>query len=116
MATLDLEELTENTKLRAILGAVTAPGIFCFCYHLLFYLFWRLLFGEEVWPWPQWSRILLLVAALAGGGAAAAFVAFAHLEGRRLYGAALLVLVSIYSLFAYTLEVKDCLFRLGFAP
>jgi hypothetical protein len=83
---------------------------------LVFWFLWRFLFGEEVWPWPQWSLWLLVVlpglAALASG----VFFLFAGFTKRNLWIAGGFSVLSLFGLLRYAAEVWKCLFQLGFKP
>jgi hypothetical protein len=101
-------------RLIAAVGALL--GSFCLAYHLVFWFLWRFLFGEEVWPWPQWSLWLLVIlpglAALASG----VFLLFARLTKRNLWIAGGISVLSLFGLLRHVAEVWKCLFQLGFRP
>ena len=102
--------------IRAAAGATSALGVFCLSYHLLFYSFWRALFGEEVWPWPQWSLWLLVVLPGSVALASCVFLFFAKFTKRNLWIAGGITALSLFGLVRYGTEVWKCLFQLGFKP
>jgi hypothetical protein len=101
---------------RALAAMVAALGTFCLFYHLVFYSLWRFLFGEEVWPWPQWSLYLLVIlpaiVALVFGG----LLLFARITKRNVWIAAGIGVISLFGLFRYAAEVWKVMFQLGFKP
>ena len=102
--------------IRVAAAAVTALGSFCLVYHSVFWFLWRFLFGEEVWPWPQWSLWLLVIlpglVALASG----VVLLLARVTKRDLWIAGGIVVLSLFGLLRYATEVWKCLFQLGFKP
>jgi len=101
---------------RAAAALVSALGSFCLVYHLAFWFLWRFLFGEEVWPWPQWSLWLLIilpsVVALATGG----FMILAKVEKRSIWIAVTIGVLSLFGLIRYAGEVWKVMLQLGFKP
>jgi hypothetical protein len=101
---------------RAIAAIVTVLGLFCLVYHLLFYALWRFLFGEEVWPWPGWSLVLLVALPAAAAFAGALFMAIARLTARNSWIGGALVILSLFGLVAYAGRVWKLIVQLGFHP
>ena len=102
--------------MRLLVAAVAALGSFCLVYHLVFWFFWRFLFGEEVWPWPQWSLWILVVLPSATAFASAVFYLFAVQTKRNLWIAVGIGGLSLFGLVRYAAEVWKCLFHFGFKP
>ena len=101
---------------RVAAAAVTAVGSFCLVYHLVFWFLWRFLFGEEVWPWPQWSLWFLVILPGLAALASCVFLLFARFTNRNLWMAGGIVVLSLFGLFRSTTVVWKCLFQLGFKP
>lgn len=101
---------------RAVAAVIAAIGTYCLAYHLLFYGFWRFLFGKEVWPWPLWGRWVLVLVPGACAVAAAAFFVTAELGRRNSWIAGLISALSVYGLLRYAGEVWKVMFELGFRP
>jgi hypothetical protein len=101
---------------RLIAAVVALLGSFCLAYHLVFWFLWRFLFGEEVWPWPQWSLWLLVVLPGLVAFASCVFLLFVRVTKRNLLIAGGIVLLALFGLLRYTTEVWKCLFQLGFKP
>lgn len=101
---------------RALAAILVALGTYCLVYHLVFYSLWRFLFGEEVWPWPQWSLYFLVIVpaivSLVSGG----FLLFAGITKRNVWIAAGIGVLSLFGLFRYAAEVWKVMFQLGFKP
>jgi hypothetical protein len=95
---------------------VTALGSYCLVYHVVFWFLWRFLFGEEVWPWPQWSLWFLVVVPSASALAAAGFMIFAKVEKRTIWIAVAIGALSLFGLLRYAAEVWKVMFQLGFKP
>ncbi len=102
--------------LRAAAAVTVALGLFCLAYHLLFYLMWRFLFGEEVWPWPLLSLVLLIALPAAAAVAGAIFTALARLTTRNVWIGGALAALSLLGLLAYAGRVWKLIFQLGFHP
>jgi hypothetical protein len=102
--------------IRLLAAPICAVGVFCLVYHFFFWFFWRFLFGEEVWPWPQWSLWVLVcmpsIAALAAAGVAV----LARLEKRNTWIVGGIGLLSLFGLVRYAAEVWKVMFQLGFKP
>jgi hypothetical protein len=116
MTNIHVDQQTCLKAARVVGAAVAGIGSFFLSYHVLMYLLWALAFGEEVWPWPTWSRVMLLVGALVAAGASACFIAIFDPTRRHVWIAIVLLLASVLGLFLYAGEVSKCLFKLGFAP
>ena len=101
---------------RLIAAPVLAIGSFCLVYHFVFWFLWRFLFGEEVWPWPQWSLLLLMMVPSLAALAAVAFALIARLEKKVIWTAAGLGLLSLFGLIRYAPQVWKLIFQLGFKP
>jgi hypothetical protein len=101
---------------RAAAALVSALGSFCLLYHLVFWFLWRFLFGEEVWPWPQWSLWLLLILPSLAALTSAAFMILGRVERRNAWIAVAICVLSIFGLFRYAGEVWKVMFQLGFKP
>ena len=101
---------------RAATAFVAALGSFCLAYHLVFWFLWRFLFGEEVWPWPQWSLWILVILPSLAALAAAGFMILGRAEKRSLWIAVGIGVLSIFGLFRYAGEVWKVMFQLGFKP
>jgi hypothetical protein len=99
-----------------ITAVASLIGSFCLAYHLVFWFLWRFLFGEEVWPWPQWSLWLLVVLPGLVALASCVFLLFARVTKRNLWIAGGIVALALFGLLRYTAEVWKCLFQLGFKP
>jgi hypothetical protein len=95
---------------------VSLLGSFCLAYYLVFWFLWRFLFGEEVWPWPQWSLWLLVILPGLAALASCIFILFARFTTRNLWIAGGIAALSLFGLLQYAREVWKCLFRLGFKP
>ena len=102
--------------IRAATAVVTVLGIYCLAYHMVFYCLWRFLFGEEVWPWPQWSLWLLVILPSVVALASAGFMIIAKVIRRNIWIAVCIGLLSLFGLFAYAAEVYKVIFQLGFKP
>jgi hypothetical protein len=101
---------------RVAAAAATALGSFCLVYHLAFWFLWRFLFGEEVWPWPQWSLYLLVVLPTIAALASAGFMILARVEKRNIWIGVGIGALSLFGLVRYAAEVWKCMFQLGFRP
>ena len=101
---------------RAAAALVAALGSFCLAYHLVFWFLWRFLFGEDVWPWPQWSLWLLVIIPSLVALASAGFMIFARVEKRHIWIAVGIGVLSLFGLFRYAAEVWKVMFQLGFKP
>jgi hypothetical protein len=101
---------------RLVLAPVIALGVFSLTYHLVFWFFWRFLFGEEVWPWPQWSLWLLVGVPTVLAIAAALFVIVAKLDTRNVWTAVGIGLLALFGLLGYGTQVWNLMFKLGFVP
>jgi len=101
---------------RALAAVVSALGTCCLVYHLVFYSLWRFLFGEDVWPWPQWSLWFLVIVPSVAALASAGFMILAKVEKRNFLIAAGIGVFSLFGLFAYAAEVHKVMFQLGFKP
>jgi len=104
------------TWTRALAAVVSALGTYCLIYHLVFYSLWRFLFGEDVWPWPQWSLWLLVIVPSVAALASAVFIIFAKVVRRNIWTAAAIGVLSLFGLFGYAAEVHKLMFQLGFQP
>ena len=101
---------------RLVVAPVLAIGVFCLVYHFFFWFFWRFFFGEDVWPWPQWSLWLLVVTASAAALAVVAFALLAKPDKRNTWIAVGIVLLSLFGLIRYAAQVIKLMFQLGFKP
>ena len=101
---------------RLIAAVVSLLGAFCLVYHLVFWFLWRFLFGEEVWPWPQWSLWFLVILPSLAALGSCVFLLFTKLTKRNLLIAGGIVTLSLFGLLRYAAEVWKCLFQLGFKP
>jgi hypothetical protein len=101
---------------RAGIAIVAAIGSFCLVYHFVFWFLWRFLFGEDVWPWPQWSLWFLVVVPSLAALAAAVFLLLAKITRRNIWIAVGLCSLSLFGLLRYAGEVHKVLFQLGFRP
>ena len=101
---------------RLVVAPVVAAGAFCLVYHFFFWFFWRFMFGEEVWPWPQWSLWILVVLPSIAALAAAVFLVFAKSDTRNVWIASGLGLASLFCLVLYAARVWKLIFELGFKP
>jgi len=101
---------------RAAAALVSALGSFCLLYHLVFWFLWRFLFGEEVWPWPQWSLWLLVILPSFAALASAVFLFLAGVERRNVWIAVAVGALSLFGLLRYSGEVWKVMFQLGFKP
>lgn len=101
---------------RLLAALVAALGTFSLTYHLVFWFLWRFLFGEEVWPWPQWSLWCLVMVPTVAALSSAIFLVLAKVERRPLWVAAGIVALSIFGLVRYASEVWKVMFQLGFKP
>jgi hypothetical protein len=101
---------------RAAAAFVAALGSFCLFYHLVFWFLWRFLFGEDVWPWPQWSLWFLVILPTLTALASAVFMVIARFEKRSVWIAAVIGVLSIFGLIRYAGEVWKVMFQLGFKP
>lgn len=108
--------LARQRVARAIAALIAAVGVFCLAYHLIFYLLWRLLFGEEVWPWPQWSLLVLVILPAAAAIASGVFMLVAPFTRRHISIAAAIGGLSLIGLFGYAARVWKLIFELGFRP
>jgi type VI protein secretion system component VasK len=95
---------------------IIALGTFCLAYHLVFWFFWRFLFGEEVWPWPPWSVWLLVSVPAVLAIAATVFLIAAKVKTPNLWIALGIALLAVFGLLAYGTQVWKLMFKLGFAP
>ena len=95
---------------------VIAIGIFCLVYHFFFWFFWRFFFGEEVWPWPQWSLWLLVILPGLCAITTAVFLVLARSGTRHLWIAIGIAALSLFGLIRYAAEVWKVMFQLGFKP
>ena len=102
--------------IRVLTAVVAGLGSFCLAYHLVFWFLWRFLFGEEVWPWPQWSLWLLVILPTLIALASGVFLLFARFTKRNLWITGGIAVLSLFGLFRYAAEVWKCLFQLGFKP
>jgi len=102
--------------MRAMVAVLTALGAYCLAYHLVFWFMWRFLFGEEVWPWPQWSLWILVVLPGVVASAASVFLLFTRITKRNLWIAVGIGVISLFGLFRYAAEVWKVMFQLGFKP
>jgi ABC-type branched-subunit amino acid transport system permease subunit len=102
--------------IRAAAAVVVAAGAYCLTYHLVFYSLWRFLFGEEVWPWPQWSLWLLIILPGVVALTAAVFMLLAKLTTRNTWIAVAMMILALVGLVQYAAEVWKVMFRLGFRP
>lgn len=101
---------------RLLTAPVLAIGSFCLVYHFIFWFLWRFLFGEEVWPWPQWSLWLLMMMPSIAALAAVVFALIARLERKQIWIAAGIGLLSLFGLIRYAAQVWKLIFHLGFKP
>jgi hypothetical protein len=101
---------------RIAAGLVCGLGTFCLVYHLTFYSLWRFLFGEEVWPWPQWSLVLLVAVPAVAALVACIFLLVAAPTTKHAWIAAVVASLSIFGLIRYTGEVWKVMIELGFRP
>jgi hypothetical protein len=97
-------------------AVVAGLGSYCLAYHLVFWFLWRFLFGEEVWPWPQWSLRLLVILPSMAALASAGFMALAKVEKRFVWIAVGIGGLSLFGLLRYGAEVWKLMFQLGFKP
>ena len=102
--------------IRLTSAVVGALGTFCLTYHLVFWFLWRFLFGEDVWPWPQWSLWLLVILPGLVALASSVFLLFARITKRNLWIGGGITVLGLFGLLRYTAEVWKCLFQLGFKP
>ena len=102
--------------IRALAALVVALGAYCLAYHLVFYSLWRFLFGEEVWPWPQWSLWMLVILSSVVALAAAGFLLFAELTKRNIWISTAIAILALFGLLRYAAEVWKVMFKLGFRP
>jgi hypothetical protein len=102
--------------MRVITAVVAALGSYCLAYHLVFWFLWRFLFGEDVWPWPQWSLWLLVILPGLAALASSVFLLFARVTKRNLWIAGGIAVLSLFGLLRYATVVWKCLFQLGFKP
>jgi hypothetical protein len=101
---------------RLVAAPIAALGAYSLVYHFVFWFLWRFLFGEEVWPWPQWSLWLLVIVPTALALAAAAFLIVARVETKNIWIAVALGMLAVLGLFGYATEVWKLMFKLGFTP
>lgn len=101
---------------RFVAAVVSLLGSFCLAYHLVFWFLWRFLFGEDVWPWPQWSLWLLVILPGLAALASCVFLLFSRFTKRDLWIAGGIAMLSLFGLLRYAAEVWKCLFQLGFKP
>jgi len=101
---------------RALAAVLVALGAYCFVYHLVFYSLWRFLFGEEVWPWPQWSLYLLVIAPAIVAVVSGGFLLFARITKRNVWVASGIGVLALFGLVRYAAEVWKVMFQLGFKP
>jgi len=102
--------------MRVIAAAAAALGSYCLAYHLVFWFSWRFLFGEDVWPWPQWSLWLLVILSGLVALASGVFLLFARFTKRNLWIGGGITVLGLFGLLRYAAEVWKCLFQLGFKP
>ena len=101
---------------RALAAVVSALGSYCLIFHLVFYSLWRFLFGEDVWPWPQWSLWLLVIVPSVAALASAGFMILAKMEKRNVLIAVSVGALSLFGLVRYAAEAWKLMFQLGFKP
>jgi hypothetical protein len=101
---------------RLAAAPVVAIGSFCLIYHFFFWFFWRFLFGEEVWPWPQWSLWVLVIIPGICAIAAAVFLCAVRATKRNTWIAVGVGALSLFGLIRYAAEVWKVMFQLGFKP
>lgn len=101
---------------RLATAPVFAVGTFCLLYHFVFWFLWRFLFGEDVWPWPNWSLWLLVVIPSIAALATAGFIIFAKVKNKNIWIAGGVGLLSLFGLIRYAAEVWKVMFQLGFRP
>jgi len=97
-------------------ATLAAIGSFCLAYHLVFWFLWRFLFGEEVWPWPQWSLWLLVMLPCIVALATMIFMVLAGVSKRNVWIAGGIGALAIFGLLRYAAEVWKVMFQLGFKP
>lgn len=97
-------------------AVVGGTGAFCLVYHLVFYLLWRFLFGEEVWPWPRWSLYFLVIVPAVSAVMTVAFYLGAGITRKNLWIAAAIGALSLFGLFGFAAEVWKVMVQLGFHP
>ena len=97
-------------------AVVCGVGTFCLIYHLTFYSLWRFFFGEEVWPWPQWSLMLLIAVPAAAAFVVCGFLLVAAPSGKNGWIAGIVGALSIFGLIRYATEVWKVMIELGFRP
>lgn len=93
-----------------------AAGIFCLAYRTIFFILWRFLFGEEVWPWPAWSLWVLVILPSVLGLAAALFMTMAPVRKAMVGAAAALLALAGLGLLGYAPQVWKLIVTLGFHP
>lgn len=111
--------MTSATRLlifRVVAAVVCGAGTFCLTYHLTFYSLWRFFFGEEVWPWPQWSLILLVTLPAVAALTVCGFLIVAAPGGKNGWIAGIVGALSIFGLIRYASEVWKVMVELGFRP
>jgi hypothetical protein len=101
---------------RCAAAVVVGAGSFCLAYHLVFFSMWRFLFGEEVWPWPEWSLYLLIILPAMVATVAVVFILAAGINTKNLWIAATVGAISLLGLFGYAGEVWKVMIDLGFHP
>jgi hypothetical protein len=101
---------------RCAAAVVVGAGSFCLAYHLVFFSMWRFLFGEEVWPWPEWSLYLLIILPAMVATVAVVFILAAGINKKNLWIAATVGAISLLGLFGYAGEVWKVMIDLGFHP
>ena len=101
---------------RLVTAPIFAIGSFCLVYHFVFWFLWRFLFGEEVWPWPQWSLWLLMLMPSLAAVAVVVFALIAKLDKKMVWVAAAVGLLSLFGLIRYAAQVWKLIFQLGFKP
>jgi hypothetical protein len=108
---------TGSTRVARCLAAVVAGvGTYCLAYHVVFFSLWRFLFGEEVWPWPEWSLYLLVILPAMVAVTAVVFFLVAGINRMNLLIAAVVCGLSLLGLFGYAGEVWKVMIKLGFHP